>query len=302
MRKTKNIFLILALACMFLVGCGNNIPEKKQITEDLSKVLTTINVSNPFTTEIETEQLEITNLEIEKSQTTDSTYTAYCIVDMENDYYRLKKYIVCEYLKYDGGVWELNNWIDYQDTEYSAYENPFSSEEAQSIYLSGNDYSNIEFDMSFEENRLMCNLTYDVEYLYKTHTTHIYDEYYFNGSFWENTVHTTDGEDEWKIVGYWILEDSSGYPMFEMEILSFDSDTLSGTGCCNFGSDGSWKNSYYIEDAVIEMHGPELIIMFNGDIDSSILGLGNDIFIRIEANEARAFRGADWRNDIKLEN
>ena len=67
MKKLMSFVIICVVT--LLSGCGAKAPSEKQIMEDLDEEVTTISIQNPFTYEMEEYELEIVDIEIEKSQT-----------------------------------------------------------------------------------------------------------------------------------------------------------------------------------------------------------------------------------------
>lgn len=282
MKKYVICSIFIGIAAL-LSGCGSKIPSKNDIMSDISENVSIIPIENPFTGLIDYQELEITSFEIDKSQTTDSRYDAYCIIDMENGFYKFTKYIVCNYKKYDGDIWELNGSKEYQTTEFAVVKNPFTEEDVY-IMIDNDKYEyypkyinaqpkEISFELS-NENDVCCNLMCERDNKYSTIS--IYDTmwYSFNGTSW-NQIDSNRSETtkNWNIVGTWRLAVNFVWGTFELMIDSFDYSSLSGSGYCKFTEiDGfgrtAYSNTYRIGDANITEEGG---LKIKWDDDSYVL-------------------------------
>lgn len=300
--KVRNGLLIMII-CIILSGCGSASPSKKEIEEGIPYEIRTLSVENPFTWEIDEQELEITSLEIEKSKTTDSDYTAYCIVEMENDYYKFTKYLACTFEKYDGGEWVLNYCEEYKKPDFVLCESPFSVDDISYKVNTMGGGENISVNVALSgDDGIIFIYSYDVQSKYKTSKCTVHEEYYFDGTYWlcGDNYYKTEKND-WNIVGNWEFVDSSDRCAFELDINSFDSENLSGSGYCYFGYNsltGVAQKEYNVENAdVVERDDGSLIIMFDGNVNSNILGLGQDKFVIIKNERAYAYFGDIWRKE-----
>lgn len=304
----KWIFYVIFIGIITLLSsCGSNIPSESDVMSDISEYVTIIPVENPFTGLIENQELEITSFVIDKSQTTDSKYDAYCIINMKNNFYQYTKYIVCNYIKYDGDKWELNNSKEYQTAEFAVIENPFKEEDIYIMidkdkYETFPSYVNAQpKEISFEltnQNDVCCQLVCEIENMYSTSS--IYDTiwYSFNGSSWNrkksNRSLTTKS---WNIIGTWKLAGDFIWGTFESTIDSFDYNSLSGSGYCKFTAVnvvGRTTDSdvYRIEDAIITEEQMSLKIKWN---DGSYIRISSDY---AEANYKPHWAGLPHRIEL----
>lgn len=306
----KIVTLVIIGICIIMGGCGNKEPSDQQIIEDIPIDVTRISINNPITYTYDEQELEVTKMELDRSQTMNSSYTGYYIINLENDFYSCIKYLVLDYEKYDGGKWVLENYHEYQETEYSVKSNPFLEEdfiEKYTRYDDGN-YFNVQIESELNNNLLTVNCTYEKNYTYSDTTITIYEEYCFSDGNWVANIQDRRVDNNWIIDGKWQLCSPSNYAEFELNIENFDSDSFTANGKCRFGYKGSWikmeeHSTYLLKNAtIVENNDACLIIMFDGDVNSSILGLGRDVFVAIMYDEANAYYGSNYREKIKLSN
>lgn len=206
----RNItFLTLLLSLLFLLsGCGGEkLPTKADIMADLAGEINSVEVKNPYIADrYDTYELSITGIEIEKSRTEKTSYTAYCSVDMKNEFYTFTKYVKCEYGKYDDGKWMLNSCEEYRDAKYAVTATPFEQQDVINNLL--------EFPFDFTEdstleakaeNHLLTYICeYELPYEYEKKEYHLEQKLEFRGDYWEilsvdrNVNHVWDIEGSWK--------------------------------------------------------------------------------------------------------
>lgn len=295
------------IICVFtlLSGCGAKAPSEQQIMEDLEEEITTISIQNPFTYEMEEQELEIVDIEIEKSQTKDSSYKADCIIEMENEYYSFTKYIECEYERYDRGKWFLENYREFEEEEYVVRENPFAEEDFISKRLGFIDFYNLVVDMSFERDIVSISCSYEVDYEYMTKEINIYEEYSFAGNCWDSICYDETTNSNWNVEGVWELSSPKEGERFQLVMEAFDSDSLTGSGICGLGYkpwynwNGNWEeDTYSISDAVIYEEEDALYIFFDGDAERIYASWNT--YIKIEGDEAVAHYANNWWEKITL--
>ena len=176
-----------------MASCGiPNPPNENQIANDIIPKIASKVIDNPFGWGENNYPIEFESLTIEKRQTNDKSDNVYCIVDLKNEIYHCKKYVVCHYNYYDQGGWILDEYSGYKNTECTVISNPFDD---NSIF---NALLNYEYTLNHYKTMDLAGVSFDSEsdtivYTYDI-TKKIDDEIYagkailtlaFDGSGWK---------------------------------------------------------------------------------------------------------------------
>lgn len=205
MKKIILFFGASMLLCVLLTSCGiPKPPEANQISQDLSSEFKTLIVENPFDlTNADVYDMDITTA-VDKRQTNEKEDTAYCLVQLTNEYYRITKYLKLNYIYYDKGGWILEDYSEYQDQKCEVLKCPFDAEEIAAVLSL--DYSTVEFkevDEYFPNGGV--SFYFEVEDAHKNGsyqgTTSV--DLNFDGMKWNYEINSDQVEFIWDIEGTW---------------------------------------------------------------------------------------------------
>lgn len=127
MKKGLLVIFIVISANFILIGCGKNstTPGEKRIKEDIennyrdyvdTNVYLYVNTIDLDGNIIQERTPDITSVKIIKSRTSDDSYTAWCDVTFEDEFYKDSCMIVVIYDKYDKNYWELQTMYQEEGT------------------------------------------------------------------------------------------------------------------------------------------------------------------------------------------
>lgn len=127
----KHIYLILLAISVVTISAGcskKSTPTEEKIKEDIMKYQTDY-LDNSLYLDIEWEDLlgsaqierdmNISEMEIQKSRTDNDSYTAWCDVTFVDDAYMDTCVVVVSYNKYDGNYWEFKEMYEEEGTRES---------------------------------------------------------------------------------------------------------------------------------------------------------------------------------------
>lgn len=250
MKKIWLCLLSLGLI-MALCSCGGkSVPDENQIKSEIPDYVTELTIDNPFGGS--TERFEITSLEIEKRQTEDKEDTSWCLIQMQNDYYSVQRYVICYYNYYDKGGWILDDCEFYYEDEVEVRKNPFDNEDVID-FLNGN-YGEVNIEKVYPDECGRFCFEFDATKSYPNVDIVTKGEYNleFNGIEWHGTCDSYVKKN-WNITGEWDLDpkEEKDNLQFSLSISEFDSDAMTAKGTCSFyySGAGTYQNTYQLEDA-----------------------------------------------------
>lgn len=237
MKKTVLLLFLSALICVLVSSCGiPKPPDKEDISKDLPDELTTITIGNPFdSSHADVYKMNVNGVAIEKRQTNEKEDIVYCWVGLDNEYYRVTKYVKLKYYYYDEGGWLLDEYSEYQEAEYKVLNFPFETGEI--IAELNSEYQNVELKSSDSYFR---SFLFQIEDVHKHGVLQgdVLVNFEFDGTCWIETRDTTNLSFNWDIVGIWqdlrFNDDKSLVYGCRMMINDFDQKTSKVYGTCSF--------------------------------------------------------------------
>lgn len=250
---------------------------------DLPSDLTSISVGNPLNAayDIESETTDI-SLVIEKRQTNEKSDIAYCVLDLENQYFHLTKYLVLYYTYYDQGGWILDSWEQYKDSSYLLLSNPLNENDIAQKWLNQYDTADV-VDCTLDANNSSISFTLQVSTRHENASVNgqILDTYTFVGTHWNETSDTSDVSTSWDVIGRWIYISEGTYVnACDIQIDTFDQESLKATGYCEFYYPSYWSGQWHqngrtldVSNARIEITPDVLTFTWWQNYDTFSIGL-----------------------------
>lgn len=222
--------------------------------------------------------MEISSFEVEKRKTNldDKTDIAWCIITVENEYYKFTKHVTLTHSYYDvKGGWILDEWGYNADEEYCVKKNPLYEEDILTLltqFKDGRDYSLSfkECTENLENNSIIYTYVAQSEDEYCVSTWLEFCFYSFDGNTWVYDIDSSDRSKEWNLIGEYRLKKlPDDYCGFYMNITEFDLENNKIDGWCNFSYSNpmawSYKSKmYYLSDAEIEVTNTYVKILLDG--------------------------------------
>lgn len=266
--RTRISFMFCIL-CFVLTGCAGTKPSNKKILEDISTYAAMITYQNPFSNTVEKQNLEVKEVEVDKSRTEKDSYDVYYIVNLENDYFLAKRYIELVYDKYDGNEWQLVDIGEWKAIEITVRSNPFSESE----YINGivpTEGYDVELTTSVnKDNMITFNLHYKVDHLYATEEVYWSQECYFLGDYCYCNQGNKTIINDWNIEGSWKLQEIDAGTSFNLNVESFDKEAKIAQGTCyfsyyanNWGMVSNYKDRYDLSEASINVYANAIEFKF----------------------------------------
>lgn len=284
--KTKAcLIFIVSVLLLVMSGCRPAPPNEERIKRTLPNEITKLSVNNPFyeyewESEYIEDNLDVLSVKIEKRQTNEKDDTAYCVIDLQNEFYHFTKYLILNYVYYDEGGWMLENWTTYREDAYEILKNPFEE-------------NAVERKMNFLEEEpnakaISCSLegdtiTYRTQYKKKstfcTEEGERIDTYTFNGTSWISSCDISNVNRIWDISGEWIFYKEEPDSFFKkwciMNISESDIPNSKAKGTIKYmyarESFGEWNvtsDEYRLEeDCDITIQNNKLILSFTRSWD-----------------------------------
>lgn len=226
MKKSWLSLFIGIVACLLLSSCGvPSPPNENDIAQSIPEDIRTVIIDNPFdATNSDIYIMDVQSVSIEKRQTNEKKDTAYCIIELENDYYRFTKSIITYYNYYDKGGWILDNYSEYNPTTWEIKKCPFISDEIAGLI---SDYRVIDAKGPvIDTSSGTVSFTFDVndEYENVTSKGSIDVLLVFDGSRWAYDINTDNINLNWNILGHWY---SSIYSGIYLDINELTNDSMS---------------------------------------------------------------------------
>lgn len=214
------------VTCLLLSSCGvSNPPNENKIAQNIPEDIRTVIIDNPFdATNSDVYVMDVKSVSIEKRQTNEKTDTAYCIIELENDYYCFTKSIITYYNYYDKGGWILDDYSEYNPPTWKLKDCPFSGDNVKGLI---SNYSIInENKPSTDTNLGTVEFTFDVreESENVTEEGTIAITLLFDGSSWSYDINRDNVDLNWNILGHWY---SSIYSGIYLDINEKSNDLIS---------------------------------------------------------------------------
>ncbi len=295
------IFAVIVVALIAVIG-ADKVPSEERIREDFESMSgDLLYISNPFTGVEDVVCMDIISFTLDKSLTTETGYQAYCIVEMENCNYNCEKYLIFDYVKYDGNEYELFDCYEYESASYTVLAFPYEEEEVINMFKESEERDDIEVTTIFDGQTFICECKYKDEFKNATDNITITEEYRFNGTGWTKINRDNNCDTQWHLVGEWGFVEDSRHSI-KLKIVEFNFEPLTVKGTCEFvyagmGVYGPWdygdafaeNDTYKIEDAKkIEGKYNGITITFNA----------YDV-IYIQKDSAHARYSGNWSEEIE---
>lgn len=130
---SKRLLVVASVVMMiaWVDGCGekqNATPTEQMIKEDITNnykdyldlnVYLYADIYGLFGNARQERDVNITSLKIQKSKTDDDSYSAWCEVAFEDEYYKDSSVIIVTYNKYDNNYWEMRDMYEEINTRKS---------------------------------------------------------------------------------------------------------------------------------------------------------------------------------------
>lgn len=156
MRKRLTVAGLAIIGSIMLVGCGktkNSTPAERTIKEDIANnykeflnldAYIYADIYGLYGSARQERDINITSLKIQKSKTDDDSYSAWCDITFEDEYYKDFSVIVVTYNKYDNGYWEIRDMYEEENTRRSEVlqvpPEAFIENMVSSMYGTSNEY------------------------------------------------------------------------------------------------------------------------------------------------------------------
>ena len=109
-------------------------------------------------------EMNVNKVLIEKHQTNEQEDSAYCVIELENEFYQFTKYMKMNYNYDDKGGWILDNYSEYRDTEWKLLGCPLTAEDTAHMC----NYSQVEYkETATELENGLVTFYFDVEETHK---------------------------------------------------------------------------------------------------------------------------------------
>ncbi len=221
----KWVLLLSVFVCLAVSSCGVPAPpDEKFIAQNIPEEIKTVSIDDPFdAANADVYSMDVKSVSIEKRQTNGKEDTAYCTVEMENDYYCFTKSIVTYYTYYDKGGWTLDLYNEYSPPSWRIKGCPFSKDKVAEL-VSEHSILNAN-DPAMDTDSGTVQFTYDVKDEYENLTVEgtVAVNFVFDGSSWKYEVDTDAVELNWNIVGHWY---SPIYAGLYLDILELTDDSV----------------------------------------------------------------------------
>lgn len=212
--------LQMTVVFLCLTACGvPSPPNEKEIAKDLPDDVVTAVINDPFNAiNSNTYTLNIKKVSIDKRQTNEKEDIAYCVVELENEYYCFTKYVKLYYNYYDKGGWSLEGYSEYQDSAWKLISCPFDVEEASSAL---NDYTDIQYvekNEDFDAGTIRFIFAVEDEYENVAAKGNVAVALEFDGDSWECNIDASNVDLEWDIEDHWYSSIYSGIYLDILEL------------------------------------------------------------------------------------
>lgn len=274
------LMAVVVFACMTACGVPSP-PNEKQIAKDLTTDIYTVAVKSPFDP-IGTDvyALDIKDITIFKRQTNEKEDTAYCVVELENEYYRFTKYVKLLYNFYDKGGWILDDWEYYDDMSYQLIGNPLEGDLVVSKFSYEYDKAELE-ESAFDADTGSVVFTVNVSSKHENAVVsgRLEDTYTFCGNQWIENYDSSDLSTEWNnVLGTWEYFEDHNYGEYKYGcvLVLFDNadHEIKSGGCTFYFTDGfppyryrpnQYFKDYSLDDAEIEISDSCITIAWDTD-------------------------------------
>lgn len=312
MKNKASLFLMGLILCCLLTSCGvPKPPQEDDIMQDIPDEITTIQIGNPFDRlNMYVYDLDVTSVSIQKRQTNDKEDVVYCAVELENEYYQFTKHLCLNYNYYDEGGWILDDYGEYDATEWSVIKCSLNVEDVAYIC----NYPKVEFKETVEDlEHGAISYCFDIEdpHANGSYKGTVVVDCQFDGQEWSYTKNTDDVVFLWDILGTWeykkdeAVASNASIKEMEVSIQGFDRSSLD--------MNGSWHMR--CESSLLGIHAETMISLDNPErvrigVDGDMIELWEDpnhnrmhSYVRFYPDEVEAaYAGAlQYFGPIKLE-
>ena len=241
----KICILLMGLLLCGLTACGIEKPPKEsEIAGTFPEEITTIMVENPYDlTNADVYQMDVAEVTLEKRQTNEKTDIAYCVVDLENELYAIRRYLTLNYIYYDKGGWILENWSEYQNPEVTVLSAPFNASDEEVKWSYSYDEVLVERFALTDETTLQATMQVTKNHANAVDSGRLVNSYSLQatqGSQWLTWTEATDTSSinrKWLLEGRWAGYQNNNSEMVtgcELSISDFAPESGSADGICVF--------------------------------------------------------------------
>ncbi len=248
MKKYTTILMgaLLLIATFLLSGCGSEKDttlDTTQILNSIPEELLTFETNSPFSKHADVAEFIVTGT-IEKRNTDEDTDTVYYVLQLENEYYHITRYLALYYTYYEEGGWLLDRWNNYQSQEIRVLASPFLFDDVNTTKRDS--FTSRSFDeiiIDEEKNEVLYKYSYEIVRTYNKSIGNWYIKCTLDGNSWEVTDEYDRKDMLWNVVGTYSYEKMI-YGKYE---LTLDIDSYNQTTGAMTGKIRAQAGKYWFE-------------------------------------------------------